>query len=130
MQRTERGKYKSPSENFSSHSTEKLRRGTLAFFKRFLVSKIAMDTRGVYCDSPSESFSSHSTKKNRRRTLLIFRKLLFSKIFKHKREGGTYHDLPSKIFCPTVSKYFVEVLFCVLESFWYQKMLRMTERGG
>ena len=38
-----------------------------------------------------------------------------------------YHDLPSKIFCLTVPKNFVEVPFCVAENFWYQNMLSIKE---
>ena len=36
-------------ENFSSHSTGKLRRGTILCFRNFLVSKKLMDKRGGDC---------------------------------------------------------------------------------
>ena len=39
------------------------------------------------------------------------------------REGGGYHDLPSKLFCLTVPNHLVEELFCVSESFGYRKIL-------
>ena len=61
-------------ENLLSHSTEKLRRGTLLCFTKLLVSKKLMDKRGgggtEYHDFLSKSFSSHSAEKFRRGTLL------------------------------------------------------------
>ena len=60
-------------ENLLSHSTEKLRRGTILCFTKLLVSKNLMDKRGgagrEYHDFLSKSFLSHSAKKIRRGTL-------------------------------------------------------------
>ena len=44
--------------------------------------------------------------------------------------GGEYKDFPSKIFCLTVPKHFVEEPFCVSENFWYRKMLGIREGAG
>ena len=44
------------------------------------------------------------------------------------RERGGHHDFLSKICCLTIPKNFVEEPFCVSESFWYRKMLRIRER--
>ena len=61
-------------ENLLSHSTEKLRRGTLLCFTKLLVSKKLMDKGGGggrdYHVFLSKSFSSHSAEKFRRGTLL------------------------------------------------------------
>ena len=52
-------------ENFLSHSTEKLRRGTFLRFTKFLLSKKFMDKRvgrgREYHDFLSKKFLSHST---------------------------------------------------------------------
>ena len=69
-----------------------------------------------------ERFLSHSAEKFRRGTLLWFRKILVSKNVGDKRVGG-YHNFPSKLFCLTVPKHFVEEPFCVSESFGYPKIL-------
>ena len=41
-----------------------------------------------------------------------------------------YHDFPLKNFWLTVPKYFVEERFCVVENFWFRKMLGMREGAG
>ena len=51
-------------------------------------------------------------KKLRQGTLLCSRKILVSKNVRDKR-GGEYHNFPSKIFCLTVPKDFVEEPFSV-----------------
>ena len=78
-------------ENLLSHSTEKLRRGTLFCFTKFLVSKKFMDKRGGGVSRFSiKTFLSHSAEKFRRGTLLCFTKFLVSKNFMDKRgEGGS-----------------------------------------
>ena len=38
-----------------------------------------------------------------------------------------YHDFPLKNFWLTVPKHFVEERFCVVENFWYRKMLGIRE---
>ena len=60
-------------ENFLSVSTEKLRRETLLYFRKFLVSKNFRDKRGARKEGVSqfsvENLLSHSTKKFRKGTL-------------------------------------------------------------
>ena len=58
-----------------------------------------------------KNFLSRSTETFRRETLLCLRKFLVSKNVKDKR-GGRYHDFPSKLFCLTAPKHFVEETFC------------------
>ena len=43
---------------------------------------------------------------------------------------GLGQEFPSKLFCLTVPKIFVEEPFCVLEKCWYRKKLRMKEEAG
>ena len=66
--------------------------------------------------------------------MLCFRKYPVAKKFMDKREGGgvgrEYHDFPLENFCLTVPQNFVEEPFCVSESLWYRKMLRMREGAG
>ena len=70
-----------------------------------------------------ENFLSHSAQKFRRGTLLIsFRKFLVAKIL-WIRGGREYQDFPSKNFCLTVPKNFVEEPVCVSENFGYRKSL-------
>ena len=45
--------------------------------------------------------------------MLCFRKVLLAKTFMDKREGK-YQDFPSKIFCLTMPKHFVEEPFCAV----------------
>ena len=74
-------------QKFLSHSAEKLRRGTLLCFRKFLVSKNVRDKRGGgNHDLPSKLFSSHSTQTFSRGTLLCFRKFRLSKNFMPKIE--------------------------------------------
>ena len=70
---------------FLSHSTEKLRWGTLRCFRKFRVSKNFMHKKGISLNSVEKSLS-HSADKIRRRTLLCFERNLVSKIFKQR--GG------------------------------------------
>ena len=71
----------------------------------------------------------HSAEKFRTGTLLSSRKFLVSTNNRDKRGGG-YHDFPSKLFCLTVLKNFVEEPFLVSENFWYRKKLGMREGAG
>ena len=59
--------------------------------------------------------------------MLCFRKFPVTN-FMDKRGGG-YQDFPSKIFCLTVLKNFVEEPFCVSQNFWYQKKLCIRGKG-
>ena len=73
-----------------------------------------------------DNLLSHSTENLRRETLLCFTKFLVSKKFMDQEGGGgvvEYYDFPSKLFCLTVPKYFLEEPFCVSERFRYRKIL-------
>ena len=103
-----------------SRSTEKIRRGTLLCFRKFLVLKNVRENRaGRVSQFCVEIVFSHSTETFRRGTLLCFRKVLASKSSMDKREGGgrEYHDFPSKIFWILVPKNFVGEPFHVWEKF-------------
>ena len=77
-------------ENFLSHSAEKIRKGALLCFRKFLLSKNVKDKRGggVVSRLSLEIVLSHSTKKIRRGTLWCFRKFWVSKNVMHKRGRG------------------------------------------
>ena len=111
-------------ENLLSHSSEKIRRGTLLCFRKFRVSKNIRDKRGEeYQDFPS-IFLSHSSEKFRRGTLLSFRKFRVSKNIRDVRGGGVSRFSVKNFF---VSQYrnisFLEEPFYVSESFGYRKIL-------
>ena len=92
-------------ETFLSHSTEKIRSGTLVFQKNSWLKKLH---RLVYHNFV-ENWFSHISEKFRWGTLL------FSDIFfyrKFLRIGRGYHDILSKLFCLTVLKKIVGGLFC------------------
>ena len=95
--------------SFLSHSAEKICRGTLECFKKFLVTKKPIDKRGGYHDFPPKNVVSQYHKKWRG-TTLSFKKVWLPKL---SRVGGTYHDFPSKHFCLTETKQFVGETFCV-----------------
>ena len=77
-------------ENLLSHSTETFRRGTLLCFRKFLVSKIVKDKRGLVSRFSVEIGLSHTTETFRRRTLLCFRKIAVSKtLWIRGGEGGS-----------------------------------------
>ena len=98
-------------ENSLSHSTEKLRRGTLLSFTKFLVSKKFMDKRGGGVSRFSvKNFLSHSAEKFRRGTLQCVTDFGYRKVLCFR---GLCQDFPSKVFCLTVPKNFVGELFSV-----------------
>ena len=84
-----------------------------------------MDRNGISLISIGNLFS-HSAEELCSWSFLCFEKLLASKYFKNKRSRG-HHNRPSKSWCLTVSKNIVEKPFCVLETFWYRKMLGIRE---
>ena len=57
-------------ENFSSHSTGKLRRRTILCFRNFLVANKLMDKRGGLSRFSFRNFLSHSAKKFQSGTVL------------------------------------------------------------
>ena len=105
-----------------SHSTKKLRRGTLRCFRKFLVSKNFMLQR-VIARFSVEMFLSHSAEKNfvEEHFCGVFQKFPVAKKFMYKREGK-YQDFPSKFFCLTVPKYIVGEPLC-FTNFGYRKIL-------
>ena len=93
-----------------SHSAEKLRRGTLLCFRKFLVSKNVGDKRGGgYHDFPSKLFCLTVSKYFEDEPFCVSEKFCYRK--KLGIRGGGYHDVPSNLFCLTVSKHFVEETF-------------------
>ena len=91
-------------KNFLSHSTGKLRKGTLLCLTKFRVSKNFLPEGGrtIFWRL------SHSTEKFRKGTLLCFRETLVSKNFLDKKGGGREcHNFSSKICCFTVPENFV-----------------------
>ena len=91
-------------ENILSHSSEKIRRGTLLCFRKILVSKNARDKRGgVYHNFPSKFFCLTVPKNFVGKS---FSDSLISGIEKFWIRGGRkYRIFPSKIFCHTVPKF-------------------------
>ena len=67
-------------ENLLSHSSEKIRRGTLLCFTKFLRSKEMTDKRGEVSRISVEKSLSHSADKIRGITLLGFQRILISKV--------------------------------------------------
>ena len=72
--------------------------------------------RGVKSELSVEKFLSHSTEIFRRGTLLccVSKNLWWRKSLWKKVGRGDYRNFPSKIFCLTVPKYFVEEPFCAV----------------
>ena len=109
-----RGKSRISIENLLSHSTEKLRRGTLLCSTKLLVSKKLMDKRGgggrEYHDFQSKSFLFHSAEKFRRGTLQSVTQIGYRKKLCLR---GEYHNFLSKICCLTVPTNFVGESFSV-----------------
>ena len=70
---------------------------------------------------------SHSIKKHRRGNLLCFGKKLISRSFMDKWGEERLSRFQSDVFSLSLPKKFVEKPFCVLETFWYRKMLGIRE---
>ena len=88
---------------FSSHSTKKIHRDTLLFFRKFLVSKKLMDKRGgggSITIFSQKCFVSQCRKKSYR-NLSVFHSFGYPKILGIREVG---HDILSKTFCLTVPK--------------------------
>ena len=99
-----------------SHSTESIFTGTLLYLTNLEYRK-QFCIKGLCHDFPSKAFGLSVQKNFRIGTVLCFRKLLVSRNVKDKRER--HDDFPSKLFCFTVPKHFVEENFCVSKSFGY-----------
>ena len=91
-------------EIFMSHSAENFRKRILLFLRNFLVSKSFMDEKGGITFFRRKVLVSQC-RKNSWASLQIFRKFGASEKFMHNRG---YHKFPSKIYCLTVLKNFVE----------------------
>ena len=107
--------------NFSSHSTKKIHRDTLLFFRKFLVSKTLMDKRGgrritIF----SQKCFVSQCRKISYRNLSVFHSSGYPKISGIRRVG---HDNLSKNFCLTVPKKIGEESFRVSFKFGYRKIL-------
>ena len=103
---------------FLSHSTEKIRRGTLVFQKNSGLKKLH---RLVYHDFV-ENWFSHISEKFRWGTLdfsetFSYRKFLWIEV--------RYHDYLSEHFCLTVPEIFRRGTLCLSEKFWYRKFWRI-----
>ena len=102
-------------ENLWSHSPEKLHRGTLLCFRKFLVSKKFVDKRGGVSRFFVKNFLSRSAEKFRRGTPQCVTNFGYRKILCFKE---LCHDFVSKFFCLTVPKNFIGEPFCAV----FQKM--------
>ena len=113
-------------QNFLSHSTEKLRRGSLLYSRKFLRSKTFRDKRGgEYHNFPSKLFCFTVPKDFVGESFSVSLVSNIEKIWIRGRRK--YCNFPSKIFCLTVPKNFVGDPFCVPEKFWYRKTLGTRE---
>ena len=114
-------------ENFSSHSTEKIRRGTLRCFRKFRVWTKNMDKRRVSRFSVGNSLS-HSTEKLHGGIFLCFRKFLISKNFMDNRgvsrfSGGIFLSHSAK-------KFRTGMLRCFREPRVSKSLTHKEGRGG
>ena len=77
-----------------------------------------------------EKLMSHSIKKHRRGNLLCFGKKLISSSFMDKWGEKRLSRFQSNVFSFSLPKKFVEKPYCVLETFWYRKMLVIRQWAG
>ena len=84
-------------KNLLSHSTEKLRRGTLLCFTKFLVSKKFKDKGGRYQDFRSKIFCLTVPKNFEGEPFSVSLISGTEKVW-IRGGGGGYHDFASKIF--------------------------------
>ena len=96
-------------EIFMSHSAENFRKRILLFLRKFLVSKSFMDEKGGITFFRRKVLVSQCRKISWA-SLQCLRKFGVSKNFMHDRG---YHKCPSKMFCLTVPKNFVNEPFKV-----------------
>ena len=108
-----------------SHSTKKIRWGTLRCFIKSRVLQNFMHKKGISLNSV-EKFLSHSADKIRRKILLCFERILVSKIFKQRR--GKLLGFDEIFFISQDRKNFAREPFCVSENFWQGKKI-MDKRG-
>ena len=71
-------------EIFISHSTKKIRWGTLRFIRKYWVAKNYTHKKGIALNF-NEKTLPHNADNFRRRTLLYFERILVSKFFKQRR---------------------------------------------
>ena len=116
--------------NFFSNGTESFRWWNLLGFRRFRLFKNFTPKRRMLRFSTKKYVISQYSNLCRG-TLLCLTPFLVLKIFIDKKActgGREYHDFLSETSCTSVPRKFVEEPFCVWQSFWYRKILRL--RGG
>ena len=114
-------------ENFLSQSAKKFRRGTLLFFRKFLITKNDRDERGRVSRFSVKIVLSGSTESFRRGTLLCFRKLRVSKSFMPTKGTSRFS---MKICCLTKPRNFVGEPFCFCFTKFPVSKKFMDKRGG
>ena len=110
-------------KNFLSHTAEKIRRGTLRCFRKFLVSKNFIHKKGISRLSVG-NFLSHNTKKFHRRTQLFSENFWYRRIL--CKSGGI--TILSKTFWLTIPRKFHRRTQLFSENFWYRRILCIS--GG
>ena len=108
---------------FLSHSTENIRRATLLFCRKFLVSKNVMDKRRRCCITiPCQSLCLQ-VPENFIGYPFVFEKTSGIENFYGQEKRGVYHDFCQSL-CLTLPKNFVGQLFYVSKKYEYRKNLR------
>ena len=115
-------------QNFLSHSTEKVRWGTLRCIGKFRVAKNFMHKKGISLNSVEKSLS-HSADKIRRRTLLCFERILVSKIFKQRR-GETSRFCRKCFYLTGPKKLHQGTILCFRKFLAGKNILWIGEGGG
>ena len=106
FQAKEGGSFTVLSKKILSHRTEKIFRENHSVFQKIFGGEKKLWIRGGISRFSVEIFLSHSAEKSRKGILLFLRKFLVAKSFMDEKEG--HHVFPSKIFCLTVPRNFVE----------------------
>ena len=112
-----------------SHSTEKLHRGILLCFRKYLVSKKFKEERGRESqDFPSKIFCLAVPKNFVGEYFSASLISVVEKFYASERWSG-YRDFPSIFFCLTVPKISLGVMFQCFNNFGVSKNF-MPQRGG
>ena len=101
---------------FLIHSAETFRRGTFQCFRNFLVPNFLSGREAIA--TLSKTFCL-TVPINSSRNPCLFQKV--SVIDKFNGKKARYHDFALNIFCPTVTKQFVEIPFFGSTNFWFWK---------
>ena len=111
-----------------SQTAEKLRRRNSLCLKKLLISENFMDKKGGGSAKNFREKLIVSVSK-----ILVWEPLSLSVILGIEKTlclRGLGQDFPSKLFCLTVPKNFVDEPFCVVEKCLYRKKLGMKEEAG